>query len=261
MRFLALRLEGPLMSFGDVAVDELRYTDLLPGLSMITGLLANALGVTYRQVERLQRLQECLVMGSRLENRGDSLVDYQNAHLERSDLLWRRAGLPPAGRTGGQETYLGPVQRWRHYRADTRVSLVVGLEPEGEPWRLEDLAAALRHPFRPLFLGRVCCPPGAPLYRGEQLTAQGVRQALERLPRLPGAEEGALLAEWPDGHGGESGADGDYRILERYDLRDWLNDVHTGSRRVVRGMVDPPPPPPTVALAQEGGGLGERTVS
>ena len=44
MDALILRLRGPLMAFGDVAVDEIRPTDLLPGLSEMTGLIANALG-------------------------------------------------------------------------------------------------------------------------------------------------------------------------------------------------------------------------
>ena len=62
---LILRLQGPLMAFGDMAVDEIRPTDTLPGLSQMTGLIANALGWTFQDRERLQRLQDRLRIAAR----------------------------------------------------------------------------------------------------------------------------------------------------------------------------------------------------
>ena len=46
MQHIVLTLEAPLMSFGREKIDQNRPTWDFPGLSMITGLLANALGYT-----------------------------------------------------------------------------------------------------------------------------------------------------------------------------------------------------------------------
>lgn len=244
MRFLVLRLEGPLMSFGDVAVDELRPTKELPGLSMLTGLVANVLGLRFTEAERLGRLQERLVYGARLDRRGRLLRDFQTAQLDKGDLLWRTDGRGPGKREGGEGSFSGPTLRERFYRADSQVCVVLSLVPEGESPTLDDLAAAFIRPFRPLFLGRVSCPPSGPLHRGEFVEAPSVRAALELASRGEGGDSGPLVSVWPaDGPGG-SRPDGLHggRVESLCDLRDWTNDVHAGSRNVVMGPVSPPDP-------------------
>ena len=44
MRHLAMRLEAPLSSYGAEAIDNFGVVDDFPAASMLTGLLANALG-------------------------------------------------------------------------------------------------------------------------------------------------------------------------------------------------------------------------
>jgi CRISPR system Cascade subunit CasD len=241
MRFLILRLEGPLMAFGDVAVDELRPTKDLPGLSMLTGLVANALGYRFTEGERLQRLQERIVYGARLERRGRLLRDFQTAQLAKSDMLWRTGGHGPAKRGGGEKTYDSPALRERYYRADSRVTVALSLAQDESP-TLDDVAAALKRPFRPLFLGRVSCPPAAPIHRGEVVEADTAHQALELAARLPGTRDDPLPAMWPaDGTGGSvPEALPPESLVTATDMRDWRNGVHAGSRRLVRSMVNPP---------------------
>jgi CRISPR system Cascade subunit CasD len=77
MKVLILRLEGPLMSFGDVAVDELRPTARHPFKSMIVGLLGNALGVTRLEGDVLEELQASFKMASRIDRPGRVMTDYQ----------------------------------------------------------------------------------------------------------------------------------------------------------------------------------------
>ena len=48
-RWLVLRLEAPLLAFGGVAIDQVGVTRDYPAASMLTGLLASALG--YRRTE------------------------------------------------------------------------------------------------------------------------------------------------------------------------------------------------------------------
>ena len=49
MRHLIMRLESPLMAFGGEAIDNLGVIRSFPAASMLTGMLANALG--WRRVE------------------------------------------------------------------------------------------------------------------------------------------------------------------------------------------------------------------
>ena len=50
MRHLIMRLESPLMAFGGETIDNLGVIRWFPSASMLTGLLANALG--WRRIER-----------------------------------------------------------------------------------------------------------------------------------------------------------------------------------------------------------------
>ena len=101
---LMLRLEGPLMAFGDVMVDAIGPIRDAPAASALTGLLANALGVRREEPARLQRLQERLVFGSRIDRPGERFTEFQTAKLEASDKGWTTRGRPE-GRAGGAATY------------------------------------------------------------------------------------------------------------------------------------------------------------
>ena len=67
MRHLILRLEAPLMAFGGETIDNYGVVRPFPAASMLTGLLANALG--WRRIERKrhQQLQDHLVFASRID--------------------------------------------------------------------------------------------------------------------------------------------------------------------------------------------------
>lgn len=238
--FLVLRLQGPLMSFGSVSVDETRPTHQLPTQSQLTGLLANALGWRAREGERLNRLQERLVFGARRDRPGELLVDYQNAHIHKGEAAWRARTAGPLVRAGG-DAYEN-VQRWRHYIADGRVTVVFTLDPAGEDPTLEMVSCALQRPARPLFLGRVGCPPSSPLHRGETVTADSVPEALLGVPPL-GNDRNGLLAEWPARGALAGGPDLVRQVLERADLRDLVNNMHTGWRLVATGFLSATPEP------------------
>ena len=61
MNHLILNLESPLMSFGGETIDNLGVIRWFPAVSMLTGLLANALGWRRVDRERHQDLQDRLV--------------------------------------------------------------------------------------------------------------------------------------------------------------------------------------------------------
>lgn len=222
MRCLILRLEGPLMSFGDTAIDEIRPTRLLPGRSLLAGLIGNALGLEHRDVEALQRLQERLLFAARLDQAGEALVDFQTAELKQSDPMWTTRGAP-AERAGGAGSYSGPALRYRHYRANSKVTVALTLDPPDEAPALEAVHEALVRPERPLFIGRKGCPPSRPIF-DRVVEAATLVDALDQLGGNGRVETEALETE-PAG-----------RRLQVADRRDWRMGYHAGlsHRRVLR---------------------------
>ncbi len=239
-RHLILRLEAPLVAFGGEAIDNYGVTRDFPGASMITGLLANALG--WRRTERAahQRLQERLVFAARRdrEPRLGRMRDYQTAQLYQNDTGWTTRGAPE-GRAGGSYNAADPRgrkylthQRYRDYHADALVFVAMRLEPGEEASTLDDLAVALDRPARPLFIGRKPYLPAARLCCGF-VEATSARGALEV---VPAASTDSLRAIWPV----EEGADGAEQIYDLTDERNWLSGLHGGARRVCEGRIQPP---------------------
>ena len=91
------------------------------------------------------------------------------------------------------------------------------------------MAQALQRPARPLFLGRVSCPPSRPVYSGERLRTASLHDALLRTPLMEGADEKPWLAELP----AEVFTD-PLHLQKRQDMRVWNTDTHGGSRYVQR---------------------------
>ena len=244
-RVLLMRLDAPLISFGGVSVDNYGYTEDYPALSMIAGLLANALGYRHREADRLQRLQNRLRMASRCDRPGERLVDYQTVDLGQeliSDALgWTTRG-KMEHREGAFST--GTHIRYRHYLADSVHTIALCLEPEAESPTLDDLAEALQLPARPLFIGRKWCIPSTPLFLSITDAASPL-QALESLQRIgrrgKKSERLPLLSAWWDPEMGEGEGDDRKAVpVAAADLRDWANQVHTGRRLICRGSIDPP---------------------
>lgn len=230
--FVVLRFEAPLMAFGDVRIDGWSPTLLFPSLSMVTGLVANALGYEHKQRAELQALQAALRIGSRIDKQGQMLVDYQTADLGRPDMLrgaWTTRGeVESHGGSVGTGTSLRDACYWM----DAAYTVVLAVAPpeRGGPG-VEAVVEALRHPCRPLFLGRKCCLPSAPLLRGT-VAAASLKQALASVPLLPRATLGAIPAQWPEDEGPEPGA----MLVVVQDERAWAAQVHH-QRRAYEGPV------------------------
>lgn len=238
---LILRLEAPLVAFGGTMIDARGPTLDLPIRSMVTGLLANALGWHRGERDRHQALQDRLVMGARLDRTGTELRDFQTAQLAKNDKGWTTRGLPE-GRGGGNDTYKSPHIRLRYYRADAFVTVALRLDPpDGDP-TLSMLVTALTAPARPLFIGRKQCLPSRPLLAEQPVEAANVYDALRRAPLAPASEptharkhadERIRLAIPPaelpsDQHTRENA----HASLMRADVRDWKAGVHAGESRL-----------------------------
>ena len=231
-RWLHIRLEGPIGAFGSTALDAYGFTGEMATLSMMTGMIASALGWDRSEYDRLSELQERLTIGTVWdEEAGPRLTDYQTADLGRHDEAWTTRG-SPLTRKSAPATFEGCHQRWRDYLTDLQLSVVVGLPDDGRRPSIEDIAKALGEPARPLYIGRKGCAPTAPLAR-EIVEATNVHNALTQVhddrPEAP--------ASWPAAQGEPLGDD---EVLVA-DRRNWKTGFHSGRRSVRQGRIGGPP--------------------
>ena len=232
-RHLVLKLASPLIAFGGEAIDNLGVIRDFPALSMLTGLLANALGWDRSEAARHNRLQERLRMGCVLSPGTQQRVqDFQTAQLGKDDKAWTTWGSPEE-RAGGAGTYAGPHLRWRDYHADLTAWVAFTLVPADEAPTLATIASALDKPARPLFIGRKPCLPTDRLLAGWQ-DAADVRSALQAIVHAQqGAAPHGWRAQWPDGEGTQPGD----RVSDLCDERRWDSGLHGGWRPVRQGLL------------------------
>ena len=236
MNVLLLRFDAPLMSFGDVIVDHHNVTDRFPRLSLLTGLFGNALGYRHGDAEALEALQARIEFAARWDVAPTALVDYHTVDLGQEKMKnagWTTRGVPEH-RGGGPDAKLGTHIRYRHYWANGVMTVAVTLTGEDDPSAIA-LAAALREPARPLFLGRKTCLSAAPVLRA-MIEAPDVLAALQQTP--PETHAGRTIeitasACWPV----QLGVELPGRVVAVYDQRDWRNQIHTGRRLRREGLL------------------------
>lgn len=233
---LLLRLESPLMAFGGETIDNLGIIRDFPALSMVTGLIANALGWRREEAQMHDRLQTRLILGARLDHPGTLVRDYQTARLLQVDSGWTTHGSPEGreaspsyriDRTGEKSLTL---QRYRDYHADASLLVAMRLEPEDEAPTLHVIAEALQRPARPLFIGRKPCLPTTPLFHGWFRAPDVLTALLESPLFVPNKRPRAL---WPANEGDLPGS----RLLDVCDERNWTSGVHGGWRPVREGVL------------------------
>lgn len=237
-RHLLIRLRAPLGAFGGETIDNQGVIREFPSQSMITGMLANALGWRREQTEIHDGLQDRLRFGARIDADVDRTRDYQTAHLFEQDQGWTSRGIPEGRAKSPSYSPLADgrkaltQQRYRDYHADLNLLLALRLEPLDESPTLEDLAEALDRPARPLFIGRKPCLPSARLFAGWQ-DADNLLEALRAAP-FPKQAPDHLRLQWPDGEGTLPGD----RLLELCDERNWKTGIHGGWRPVRQGAIE-----------------------
>lgn len=234
---LILRFDAPMMSFGGVVVDQHNATDRFPGVSLVTGLLGNALGYEHRDAARLAALQARLIIAARWDIAPEPLLDYQTVDLGQPKMAlpgWTSRGMTEH-REGGSAAK-GTLQRYRHFWANGVMTVAVALADNTDP-DLEGIEAALQQPARPLFIGRKNCLPSSPLLVKRQ-RAESVLEALRQVPPVHRAgsrmDTASMSACWP------ADLDGGHPVQSMvvYDQRDWHNRWHSGQRKVVQGWLE-----------------------
>lgn len=251
MDVLLVRFEAPMISFGAPIIDNRGVIQPYPAMSMMTGLLGNALGYDHADFALLESLQSRLKYASRQDRRGQKIEDYQTVNLGKPYMDDARAWTTRdelEERAGGSASSGTHIRR-RDYWADAAhtVAITLSRSDDASAPTVETLESALREPERPLFVGRKTCLPAEPMALGT-IRASGLVDALRVAPlarEADGIDEGneRFRAWWPstkDGDGAEPDADMREPVTDR---RDWENQIHVGQRWIATGdiTVDPNP--------------------
>lgn len=146
MSVVALRLAGPLQSWGSRSRFVRRATNTEPTKSGVLGMVAAAQGM--RRTDPLESLLG-LRFGVRVDQPGQLVRDFQTAQRPKTD---------KAGNVSWKSLPLSQ----RYYMSDAIYLAVL----EGDDQLVKGIDDALRHPEFPLFLGRRSCPPAGPVALG-----------------------------------------------------------------------------------------------
>lgn len=209
---LVLRLEGALQAWGEMSKWDFRDSADLPTKSGIIGLLGCALGLE-RGSPELVALGDAVKLAIRADRPGVRTVDFQTVT---GSPLRNAEGKPKSG---------GNTIISRHaYLQDA--SFTVFLETD-ELLR-ERLAAALKAPKWPLFLGRKNCVPSRPVLEAVTFSYTSLEDAV---CRYPAAERPVwpMLCEWEEASAARSSYQRPDRLVSR--------DREFALRRVWRGTV------------------------
>lgn len=245
---LILRFDAPLMSFGAPIIDNRGVVQPYPALSMMTGLLGNALGVDHAEAQRLERLQQRLRYAVRQDRAGERLRDYQTVDFSKPYMDDNRAWTTRhelETRKGGSASS-GTHIRLRDYWADAAYTVALTLDPPGDAPTLQAVSEAMVHPARPLFIGRKACLPAEPVHDGTVVRAETLVHALSEVKRHrhhddEAGADASTTVWWPvssssaEAHLPE-GVVEDHREPVT-DRRDWVNQIHVGTRWLARGTM------------------------
>ncbi len=241
-RYLILKLESPMVAFGDTMIDSLGPIRETPSISAIAGLLANALGLRREEFASLSRLQERLVLACRIDHVEKRFSDFQTAQLNGKDRGWTTFGVIQE-RAGGASTFDSPHIRERDYDADVRMVIALRLRDAEESPTLDDVARAIQWPARPLFLGRKCCLPSAPMF-DRTVDAETAFDALLGVPLLERSRARGRQSQTRSSHlvvtlPPDEACPAGFETIYSTERRDWPAGVHAGEQRRFRGTVDP----------------------
>ena len=177
---LLFQLYGPMASWGDVAVGEMRPTFDHPSKSAVLGLVAAALGLKRSDTEEQRALAEGYRFAVRLEAPGVMLRDFHTAEVPSGK------NMPAHVQTRRDELGVvkhkdNPIVSRRDYRCDARATVCLWRANDDPRWSLDALAEELQTPSFLLYLGRKACPLALPL-RPQVVEAESLRAAFRQMP-------------------------------------------------------------------------------
>lgn len=248
MNVLLLRFDAPLISFGAPIVDNRGVIQPYPALSMMTGLVGNALGYDHVNASQLEALQRSLRYAVRQDRAGRRVQDYQTVDFSKPYMddarAWTTRGELETRKGGSASS--GTHIRERDYWADAVYTVALTLDSTTDGPSLSDVSTAFLRPERPLFIGRKTCLPAETLHPLCS-NADSLLEALRFAPLHKRAKstDGTYAAWWPsstDDDGVPASLQAHVAVGLRQpviDRRDWTNQSHGGRRWITRGDLTP----------------------
>lgn len=237
MNILVLRLDAPVMSFGAPMIDRHGMIQPYPALSMMTGMLGNALGYDHADFAKLGRLQERLKYAVREDKRGQRIRDYQTVDLSQSfmrdEAAWTTYGIIEKRKGGSAGT--GTHERYRYYWADAVYTIVLTLDPIDESPTIDELQDCIQFPERPLFLGRKTCMPSTPVHLC-RITCHSLEEALKKVELSKRADKQNSHRAWWQVDADVSQSSKQF-VSPAVDRKDWSNQIHVGERWVAQSQI------------------------
>ncbi len=157
MKYLLFRVYGPMSSWGDIAVGEIRPSFAHPTKSAVLGLVAGAIGIRRDEEEKHRFLAEGIGFAVQVESMGYPLSDYHTAQVPsgRESYCTRQQEL------SGEKSELNTILSTRDYRTDGIYIIVLWQRKQGE-WDIGQIKAKLEQPEFVPYLGRKSCPAALP---------------------------------------------------------------------------------------------------
>jgi CRISPR system Cascade subunit CasD len=165
-KFVALRLVGPMQSWGIDSRSNTRHTADFPSFSGVVGMIGAGLGgLTDAMLPKFKAIWVTSLSKDGKPPR--ILVDYQNvgaAHTSASRCTSSEAGYGKGGN----------IQTWRHYLIEACFHIVIEIDDSLD-------LSGLRRPVFPMYLGRKCCVPSEPILVGIYDSLDHANTALDHL--------------------------------------------------------------------------------
>lgn len=219
MRAVALRLEGPLQSWGGPVAGNDRPTLDAPTKSGALGLVAGAMGIFRGETARIADLHARLLFAVRVDQQGSLARDFHTTE-----------DVP----TAEGKIRKDPVLSRRSYFYDGSFVVLLVARNEDDSI-LDELLLALRTPQIPLFLGRrACVLSERVLALNSVIEGENVRALFDQVPLAERSIDPAkALTVWMDAALAEK--DSDKRALRRQrDVALPLLPRLFGEREIVR---------------------------
>lgn len=188
--YLLFRLYGPLASWGEITVGEVRSSFERPSRSAVLGLVAAALGLRRDNEENQRRLARDYGYAVEVQSFGQPLRDYHTVQRppqrKGADYASRRAELLAVPKED-----LATTLSYRDYWQDASYIACLWIKHDVPIYPLVEMAAALQRPHFVLYLGRKSCPPALPL-QPQIVVADSVGQAFDNAVFMDGEILGPL---------------------------------------------------------------------
>lgn len=193
--FLALRLEGPLQSWGFDSQYSRRNTGLMPTKSAIAGMCCAALGYGRgSQEERdflapFTNMHMTAIAIPRIINKQGKPVELSVRRIQDYHTVQNTLRANGAIKNACELTY-------RQYLVDAAFGVLL----EGEAALLGDIASAVKDPVWGLWLGRKSCIPSTPVFAGIWMDKDKALQSLLGSEPLDSFTYQEDVACFVDGH-------------------------------------------------------------